>query len=117
MEKVLKLINDNDRINDNAIKGGMKIMSNNKFDKITENGIKYLVHPKGSLFAGMKIRENPDDAFENAIKRGMKKPEDWMYMHSNMGRDYFKHCDFRFYKSYPQFGIIETIKRKIERSR
>ena len=35
-----------------------------------ENGIKYLVHPTGSIFEGMKIRENPNDAFENAIKKG-----------------------------------------------
>ena len=34
-----------------------------------ENGIKYLVHPEGSIFEGMKIRENPNDAFKNAIKR------------------------------------------------
>ncbi len=42
------------------------------FIHIEENGIKYLVHPKGSIFEGIKMRENPDDAFENAIKRGMK---------------------------------------------
>ena len=52
--------------------------------------IKYFTHPKESVFAGMQIRENPDDAFENAIKRGMKHPEDWMYMYSENGRDYFK---------------------------
>ena len=39
------------------------------FIHIEENGIKYLVHPKGSIFEGIKIRENPDDAFNNAIKR------------------------------------------------
>lgn len=44
--------------------------------------IKYFIHPKESIFAGMQIRENPDEAFENAIKRGMKSPEDWMYMYS-----------------------------------
>ena len=42
------------------------------FIHIEENGIKYLVHPVGSIFEGMKIRENPNDAFDNAIKRGMK---------------------------------------------
>ena len=50
------------------------------FIHIEEKGIKYLVHPKGSIFEGMKIRENLDDAFDNAIKRGMKNPEDWMYI-------------------------------------
>ena len=82
-----------------------------------ENGIKYLAHPAGSIFEGMKIRENPNDAFENAIKRGMKNPEDWMYMYSKNGKDFFKHCDSRCYKSYPQFGVIEKIKNKIQRER
>lgn len=40
-----------------------------EFEHIEENGIKYFVHPKDSIFAGMKIRENPDEAFENAIKK------------------------------------------------
>ncbi|MBO5004130.1 MAG: hypothetical protein J6D03_02545 [Clostridia bacterium] len=85
--------------------------------KETKDGIDYLVHPKGSIFEGMHIRENPDDAFENAIKRGMRKPENWMYMYSKNGRDYFKHIDFRYYKSYPQFGPIERIKKHISRER
>ena len=79
--------------------------------------IKYFTHPENSIFAGMQIRENPDDAFENAIKRGMKNPEDWMYMYSENGRDYFKHCDSRCNRSYPQFGLVETIKNKIQRER
>ena len=82
-----------------------------------DKNIKYFVHPDNSIFAGMKIRENPDEAFDNAIKRGMKHPEDWMYMYSENGRDYFKHCDYRNYISYPQVGIIETIKNKIQKTR
>lgn len=78
-------------------------MKNNK-------SIKYFVHPANSIFAGMQIRENPDEAFENAIKRGMKNPEDWMYMYSENGRDYFKHHCSRGYTSYRQFGVIESIK-------
>ena len=65
----------------------------------------------------MKIRENPDDAFENAIKRGMKNPEDWMYMYSENNKDYFKHIDTRNYKSFPQFDTLEMIKRKIKKDR
>ena len=96
------------------------------FIHIEENGIKYLVHPKGSIFEGIKIRENPDDAFNNAnpedafnnaIKRGMKNPDDWMYMYSENGKDYFKHYFSRGYRSYPQFGVIEKIKNKIQRER
>lgn len=79
--------------------------------------IKYFIHPEDSIFAGMKIRENPNDAFDNAIKRGMKNPDDWMYMYSENGRDYFKHCDYRNYKSYPQFGVIETIRNKFQKER
>ena len=71
------------------------------------------MHPKGSIFEGMKIRENPDDAFDNAIKRGMKKPEDWMYMYSENNKDYFKNYYTRNYKSYPQFNITERLKNKL----
>lgn len=88
-----------------------------EFIKETKDGINYLVHPENSIFKGMHIRENPDDAFENAIKRGMKKPEDWMYMYSKNGRDYFKHIDFRYYKSYPQFGSLERLKKSVSRER
>lgn len=79
--------------------------------------IEYFTHPKNSIFAGMQVRLNPDDAFDNAIKRGMKRPEDWMYMYSKNGRDYFKHCDYGIYKSYPQFGMITTIKNKFHKSK
>ena len=64
-----------------------------------ENGIKYLVHPKGSIFEGIKIRENPDD---------------WMYMYSENNKDYFKNYYTRNYKSYPQFGIKEKIKNRFK---
>lgn len=78
-----------------------------------ENGIKYLVHPTGSIFEGMKIRENPNDAFENAIKRGMKNPDDWMYMYSDNNKDFFKNLYSRRYKSFSQFGFKEKIKNKL----
>ena len=87
------------------------------FIHIEENGIKYLIHPEGSVFEGMKIRENPDDAFYNAIKRGMKKPEEWMYMYSENGKDYFKNSRSRLYRAYSQFGIIEKIKSRIQKER
>ncbi len=78
-----------------------------------ENGIKYLVHPPGSIFEGMKIRENPDAAFDNAIKRGMKNSDDWMYMYSENRKDYFKNYYSRKYKSFPQFDLKEKLKKKI----
>lgn len=88
-----------------------------KNDYINKKSIKYFTHPENSIFAGMQIREDPDDAFYNAIKRGMKNPDDWMYMYSENGRDYFKHSVTRSYKSYPQFGLIETIKNKIQNTK
>ena len=90
---------------------------NKDFIHTEENGIKYLVHPEGSIFEGMKIRENPEDAFDNAIKRGMKNPDDWMYMYSDNNKDYFKNYYSRKYKSYSQFGVIEKTKNKIRRER
>lgn len=75
--------------------------------------IKYFTHPKESIFAGMQIRENPDEAFENAIKRGMKNPEDWMYMYSEGRKDYFKNYCTRNYISYRQYSFIDFIKSKI----
>lgn len=67
--------------------------------------IQYLIHPKNSIFASLQIRENHEDAFENAIKRGMKNPDEWMYMYSKNGRDYFKHYFNRTYKAYRQFAV------------
>ena len=76
------------------------------------NEIKYFTHPKESIFAGMQIRENSNEAFENAIKKGMKNPERWMYMYSEKSKDYFKNCYTRRYISYRQFSIIDLIKSK-----
>lgn len=83
---------------------------------IEENGIKYLTHQKGSIFEGIKIRENPDAAFESAIKKGMKNSNEWMYMYSNNGKDYFKNYFTRKYKAYPQFTLREKIRISIKKS-
>ena len=42
----------------------------------------------------------PDEAFENAIKKGLKNPESWMYMYSDDKNDYFKHQETREYIHY-----------------
>ena len=83
---------------------------------IEENEIKYLIHQKGSIFEGIKIRENPDAAFESAIKKGMKNSNEWMYMYSNNGKDYFKNYFTRKYKAYPQFTLREKIRISIKKS-
>lgn len=70
--------------------------------------IKYRDPSQNSVFAELQIRENIDDAFENAINKGMKNPGNWMYMYSEKGRDYFKHFDTREYQSYAQECLVET---------
>jgi len=67
--------------------------------------IKYQQLNTNSLFASLNVRVNTDEAFENAIQLGMKDPEDWMYMYSQGGCDYFKHYDTREYCRYPQRGL------------
>ena len=56
-------------------------------------------------------------AFDNAIKRGMKDPENWMYMYSDKNKDFFKHIDTRQYISFPQFDKLELIKKKLHKDR
>ena len=77
--------------------------------------IKYMKLSEDSIFKTLKIRENPNDAFDNAIKRGLDNPWDYMYMYSENGRDYFKHKDTRKYKSYPQYGFLERVRNFIFR--
>lgn len=58
-----------------------------------------------SIFDKFKIYDHKK-AFENAIKIGMKNPEDWMYMYSSTFRDYFKNCITRNYISYFNFSNV-----------
>ena len=53
--------------------------------------------PKGLT---VKNAEDSQKAFENAKSKGLKKPQDFMYMYSQNGRDYFKNIMFRNYISY-----------------
>jgi len=41
-----------------------------------------------------------EEAFENAIQQGMKDPENWMYMYSDVRKDYFKNIDTREYITF-----------------
>lgn len=81
---------------------------------IKDDGVIRLKKP---VKVGIQVKDNVDEVFENAIKRGMKDPDSWMYMYSEKGKDYFKHRDTRCYKAYPQSGMIEAIKKKIQRER
>ena len=40
--------------------------------------IKYQAPNHNSVFGALKIREHPQDAFENAFLLGMQRPEEWM---------------------------------------
>ena len=44
-----------------------------------------------------ELERDPEEAFSNAIKKGLKNPDDYMYMYSNNNKDYFKHIDTREY--------------------
>jgi hypothetical protein len=52
-----------------------------------------------SIFASFDIRD-PEEAFDNAIRKGLKHPENYMFMYHKDGRDYFKHVDTRLYRSF-----------------
>ena len=41
-------------------------------------------------------------AFNNAKSKGLKNPEDYMYMYSRDDTDYFKNINFRNYISFNQ---------------
>ena len=45
------------------------------------------------------IIRDPQEAFENAIKKGLKA-DDYMYMYSADGYDFFKHIDTRLYVKF-----------------
>tara|TARA_R100001244_G_scaffold116500_1_gene86588 strand:- start:8 stop:190 length:183 start_codon:yes stop_codon:yes gene_type:complete len=49
----------------------------------------------------MELRDS-QKAFENAKAKGLDKPQDYMYMHSQNNKDYFKHIMFRNYISFKQ---------------
>lgn len=59
------------------------------------------VNPEYALFTKMGIMKgNPQKAFENAIKNGMKNPDDWKYLYTEKNRDYFKNINTKEYISY-----------------
>lgn len=54
-----------------------------------------------SIFDNVTIRD-PEKAFQNAIRKGMKNPEEYRYMESTKYKDWFKHYTGA-YKSYFNF--------------
>ena len=47
-------------------------------------------------------QRDSNEAFENAKAKGLKRPQDYMYMYSKDNKDYFKNIDFRDYISFNQ---------------
>ncbi len=59
------------------------------------------------------VYDDYEQAFENAIKKGLKNIDKWMYMYSAGFRDYFKHSLTREYTSYINLRIKRTSKYRI----
>ena len=66
-------------------------------DKLNE--VNKVEEKEKSVFSSLSMRD-PKEAFENAIKNGLKNPEKYMYMNSEKGKDYFKHVDTGNYKEF-----------------
>ena len=62
----------------------------------------YVRNMQSDIFSNLTMRENVADAFHDAIAKGLQNPEDWMYVYSQNGTDFFKHHDTRKYVSYRQ---------------
>ena len=53
---------------------------------------------------------DPSDAFARAIAKGLTNPDDYMYMYTKEGKDYFKHIDTRDYIKFNDGGIARKTK-------
>ena len=49
---------------------------------------------------------DPGAAFKDAISKGLKNPEDYMYMYTKDGKNYFKHIDTRKYETFNKGGKV-----------
>jgi len=50
----------------------------------------------------VKNAKDSQEAFENAISKGLDKPEDFMYMYSQENKDFFKNIMDRKYINFEQ---------------
>jgi hypothetical protein len=57
---------------------------------------------------GMTIKQDSQKAFKGAIKKGLKNPKDYMYMHTKGGKDFFKHIGTRKYESFKKGGKADN---------
>jgi len=70
----------------------------------TETGSKPKTKDTRTKTAATEVLD-PSDAFARAIAKGLAKPDDYMYMYTKDGKDYFKHIDTREYVSYNDGGM------------
>ena len=60
------------------------------------------------------VDKSPRAAFERAIKKGLKNPDNYMYMYSKDGKDYFKDPNAssidKKYVSFKKGGIVKRYK-------
>ena len=49
---------------------------------------------------------DPDAAFKDAISKGLTNPQDYMYMYTKDGKNYFKHIDTRKYETFNKGGKV-----------
>lgn len=63
------------------------------------------------------MREEPQEAFDNAVKLGFHNTYNWMYMYSKNNRDYFKHKVTRSYTSFPQHALLGGIGYKLKKDK
>ena len=60
-----------------------------------------IVNPGNALLTKMGILKGyPQKAYENAIKNGMKNPENWKYLYTINKRDFFKNVKTKEYISF-----------------
>ena len=55
---------------------------------------------EGGIYMNNVSFRDADRAFDDAIKKGLEDPENWMYMYSDEQNDYFKNIDTREYRAY-----------------
>lgn len=77
------------------------------YDRNDNNTNEY-VYGNG-IWKDLLFRKNPQEAFDNAVKKGMKHPNSYMYMYSDIKYDYFKHICTRQYTSYRHSKLIKIL--------
>ena len=57
---------------------------------------------KTEIDTGYYVLKDSQSAFENAKRKGLTNPSEYMYMYSKDNKDYFKNINFRNYISFNQ---------------